>query len=185
MYATQEQALSLSLSLRCNDLSLRLSDAVLMFKHWWRCCCIVINHYGSYTVDPLTAQHYIRGHYLNTQQSEIEFRTPATRTQTHTHLLLPLCTLNQYASGSHSLFIVGGGLAEQDPLVLIHFQIESASIWPFMSQDPLQMYSMCTQAKFNTCLYVHPCVPPCQLTLLPVKWETASPHLLQNRPISV
>lgn len=29
------------------------------------------------TLDPLTARHYIWRHYLNTQQSEIEFRAPS------------------------------------------------------------------------------------------------------------
>lgn len=29
------------------------------------------------TLDPFTARHYIRRHYLNTQQSEIEFRAPS------------------------------------------------------------------------------------------------------------
>lgn len=41
------------------------------------------------TLDPLTARHYIWRHYLNTQQSEIEFRAPSPVPITpHPQLLL-------------------------------------------------------------------------------------------------
>lgn len=63
------------------------------------------------TLDPLTARHYIRRHYLNTQQSEIEFRAPSlvpptTRTAHTPNLPSPFCWFNWPALGSHSLLIV-------------------------------------------------------------------------------
>lgn len=63
--------------------------AVTLPGHWWRCCCIMVQclPLGSSTVGATHSQHYIRKHYLNTQQSEIEFRAPSL--PPHSPALLP------------------------------------------------------------------------------------------------
>lgn len=76
------------------------------------------------TLDPFTARHYIRRHYLNTQQSEIEFRAPSPA-----HPPPPQAP-SAGSTGPLQDPILSLLLeqVEQHPLLLIHSQIESASI---------------------------------------------------------
>ena len=114
----------------------------------------------SYTVDPLPTQHYIRKHYLNTQQSEIEFRG--------SFFCLP-------SSPAHSSHPAGwtGPLSDtilslllervkQDPLLFIHSQIESVSIWPFyVPESSTDVQYVPARNIWHVCLCVYVCVCVC------------------------
>lgn len=89
-------------------------------------------------LDPLTARHHIRGgeHYLNSLQSEIEFRasisipsTPPSHPPIHPLPGPPFAGSTGPLSGPILSLLFQR--AEQHPPLLIHSQIESASIWPF------------------------------------------------------
>lgn len=130
--------------------------------------------------DPLTAlQHYIRKHYPNTQQSEIEFRAPSPPPP----LSLPAqrdragIPFSPYCWREPSKI-----LCSSSTLKLNQSQFDLLCWRPDSATDVQYVHA---RNIWHVCASACPYVPPCQLTLLTVKWETASPYLLQNRPISV